>query len=234
MNSMKKTARLVGLLYLVWIISGLFGLMYVPSKIIVREDAVATANNILANEFLFRTYIVNGLLSITLWVVIVLLLYRMLKPVSERQAKLMVALVLVQIPTEFVMDAFNITSLMILKGEVLKTFDLNQRQDFAMLFLRINDYGILALELFWGLWLLPLAILVYRSRFLPRFVGVWLMVNGIAYVVLSFTSLLLPQYRDTVFTISFPAMLAEVVFMLWLLIMGAKPQPSVDTAVAVG
>ena len=122
------------------------------------------------------------------------------------------------------MDAFNITSLMILKGEILKTFELTQRQDLAMLFLKISDYGVLTLEMFWGLWLFPLAILVYRSRFLPRFLGVWLIINGFFYLVLSFTSLLLPQYKDMVSNsvFAFPAEIGEVAFMLWLLIKGVK------------
>jgi hypothetical protein len=95
-----------------------------------------------------------------------------------------------------------------------------------MLFLKINDYGTLILETFWGLWLLPLAILVYRSRFLPRFLGVWLIITGFFYLVLSFTSLLLPQYKGMVLNSAFalPAELGEVAFMLWLLIKGAKLQ----------
>jgi hypothetical protein len=155
----------------------------------------------------------------------VLVFYRLFKPVNERQAKLLVALVIVQIPTVFIMEAFNITSLMIFRGEILKTFELGHRQDLAMLFLKMNDYGVLTLEMFWGLWLFPLAILVYRSRFLPRFLGVWLNINGFALVVVSFTGLLLPQYKDMAFKIAFPAMFGEFALMLWLLIKGAKVQP---------
>ena len=225
-SSLKNTARLAGLLYLVWIITGIYGLFYVPSQINMRGDAVTTAQNILSNEFLFRTSIINDLISCTIWVFMVLVLYRLFKHVNERQAKLLVALVIVQIPTVFFMGAFNITSLMIFKGEILKTFELTQRQDLAMLFLKINDYGVLTLETFWGLWLFPLAILVYRSRFLPRFLGVWLIITGFFYLVLSFTSLLLPQYKDMVSNsvFAFPAEIGEVAFMLWLLIKGAKEQ----------
>lgn len=226
MNSLKKTARLAGLLYLIWIITGLYAMFYVPSQINIRGDAVTTAQNILAKEFLFRTSIINDLISSTIWVFMVLVLYRLFKQVNERQAKLMVALVIVQIPTVFFMETFNITSLMIFKREILKTFELSQSQDLAMLFLKINDYVVLTLEIFWGLWLFPLAILVYRSRFLPRFLGVWLIINGFALLVLSFTSLLLPQYKDMVFKIAFPAMLGEVAFMLWLLIKGVKNNTS--------
>jgi len=223
-SSLKKTTRFAGLLYFIWIITGLYGLLYLPSQTIVQGDAVATANKILSNEFLFRTGIINDIISNALWVFLVLVLYRLFKQVNERQAKLMVALVIVQIPALFIMEAFNITSLMIFKGEILKTFELSQRQDLAMLFLKINDYGVLILEMFWGLWLFPLAILVYRSRFLPRFLGVWLIITGFFYVVLSFTSIMLPQYKDMVLNSAFalPAEVGEVALMLWLLIMGAK------------
>jgi hypothetical protein len=230
-SSLKKNARLAGLLYLVWILTGLFGIFYVPSKIMVRGDIVATANNILAHEFLFRTSIVNDLVSSAIWVFMVLVLYRLFKEVNEFQARLLVALVIVQIPVGFFTDAFNIASLMVVKGEVLKTFELAQRQDLAVLFLKIGDYGVLTLVLFWGLWLFPLAILVYRSRFLPRFLGVWLIITGFFYVVLSVTGLLLPQYKDMVSNSPFalPAEVGEVALMLWLVIMGAKVQ-SVNSA----
>jgi hypothetical protein len=225
-SSLKKTARFAGLLYLIWIITGLFAMFYVPSQINMKGDAVTTTQNILSHEFLFRTSIVNDLFSSTLWVVMVLVLYRLFKQVNKYQAKLLVALVIVQIPVAFMMEAFNITSLMILKGEILKTFELTQRQDLAMLFLKINDYGVLTLETFWGLWLFPLAILVYRSRFLPRFLGVWLIITGFFYLVLSFTSLLLPQYKDMVLNGAFalPAEVGEVALMLWLLIKGVKTE----------
>ena len=231
LSSLKNTARFAGLLYLIWIITGIFGMFYIPAKINMRGDAVTTAQNILANEFLFRTGIINDLISSTLWVFLVLVLYRLFKQVNERQAKLLVALVIVQIPVAFITGAFNITSLMIFKGEILKTFELTQRQDLAMLFLKISDYGTLTLEMFWGLWLFPLAILVYRSRFLPRFLGVWLIITGFFYLVLSFTSILLPQYKDVVLNSVFalPAEVGEVAFMLWLLIKGAK-EPTVSSA----
>jgi hypothetical protein len=225
-SSLKKTARFAGLVYLIWIIMGLFGLFYVPSQINMHGDAAATAQNILSHEFLFRTSVINDLASGAIWVFLALILYRMFKEVSERQAKLLVALVIVQIPVAFITGAFNIASLMIFKGDILKTFELAQRQDLGMLLLRIGDYGVLALEMFWGLWLFPLAILVYRSRFLPRFLGAWLAVTGVFYVALSLTSILLPQYKDMVLHSPFalPAEMGEMALMLWLLIRGAKAQ----------
>lgn len=204
---------------------------YVPSQINIQSDAVTAAQDILSKEFLFRTSIVIDLISSAIWVFLVLVLYRLLKPVDGRQAKLMVALVIVQIPPVFIMEAFNVTSLMTLKGEILKTFALSQRQELAMLFLKINEYGVLGLELFWGLWLIPLAILVYKSRFLPRFLGIWLFIDGLALIILCFTGLLLPQYHDIVFKVAFPAMLGEFALMLWLLIRGANMQPADSTPV---
>jgi hypothetical protein len=223
-NSLKKTARLAGVVYLVWIISGLFAMFYMPSQIDTRGDSVTVAQNILSKEFLFRTSIVNDLFSSAIWVFLVLIFYRLFKSVNERQARLLVALVVVQIPPVFVIEALNIATLMALKGEIMKTIELSQRQGLAMLFLRINDYVTLTLVMFWGFWLFPLAILVYRSRFLPRFLGVWLGINGFALVVLGLTGLLLPHYKDVVYKIAVPAMFGEFALMLWLLIKGAKPQ----------
>ena len=208
-------------------------MFYIPSQINTQGDAVTTAQNVLSHEFLFRTSVVNDLISCTIWVIMVLVFYRMFKVVDERQAKLLVALVIVQIPAGLIMEAFNIASLMIFKGEILKTFELTQRQDLAMLFLRISDYGVLTLEAFWGLWLIPLAILIYRSRYFPRFLGVWLLITGFFYLSLSLTSIMLPQYKDMVLNSVFalPAEVGEVAFMLWLLIKGAKLPSANSTSV---
>jgi hypothetical protein len=89
---------------------------------------------------------------------------------------------------------------------------------------------------FWGLWLFPLGLLVYRSRFLPRFLGVWLVFAGIAWVILSLTGILLPQYQDKVDSYSQPALFGEIALMFWFLIKGAKPKQLVGSvpSAAVG
>ena len=110
-------------------------------------------------------------------------------------------------------------------ADFLSVFEKPQRDALAMLFLRLHHQEVVAAEIFWGLWLFPLGVLAYRSRFLPRFLGVWLVINGFAYLTMSFTGLLLPQYEDMVSDIAFPAQLGELAFMLWLVIKGAKPQP---------
>ncbi len=222
-NSLKKTARLAGLLYLLLIITGVYSIMYVSSQIIAQGDAVTTAKNILAKEFLFRTGLINDFISNTIFVLLVLVLYRLFKQVNENQAKLMVALVVVQIPAVFIMGALNITSLMIFKGEILQTFALNQRQDLAMLFLKINDYGMVALEVFWGLWLIPFGKLVYKSGFIPRIFGILLIIAGIAYVIDSFTFFLFPSYREY---LNQPTLLivviGEISITIWFLIKGVN------------
>jgi hypothetical protein len=114
-------------------------------------------------------------------------------------------------------------------ADFLSVFSRPQRDALAMLFLKLRDHQNTAAEILWGVWLFPLAVLVYRSRFLPRFIGVWLSIDGLAYVTLSLTGILLPQYQPRVFLYSQPALFAEIVLMLWLVIKGARP-PEPDAA----
>jgi hypothetical protein len=131
---------------------------------------------------------------------------------------------------DFISAASDAGALMVVRGaDFLSVFDKPQRDALAMLLLRLGDHQTTAAETLWGVWLFPLAILVYRSRFLPRFLGVWLVINGIAYVIMSFTGMLMPQYQSSVFNYSQPALFAEVALMLWLLIKGARP-PALDAA----
>jgi len=225
MNPVKKTARFAGLLYFIWVLTGIYGFFYISSQTIVMGDATATANKILANEFLFRTGTINDIISNTIWMFIALVLYRLFRQVNERQAKLLVAFVIVQIPAVFFIEALNITSLMIFKGEILKTFELSQRQDLAMLLLKISDHATIVLETFWGLWLLPFGQLIYKSKFIPRMLAVFLILNGIAYIIHSFTILLFPEYQSIVRQVATPFwILGEILIMLWLLIKGVKVQ----------
>ena len=103
-------------------------------------------------------------------------------------------------------------------------FDKAQLDAVVLFFLRLHNQGFILAQIFWGLWLFPMAFLVIRSRFLPRFIGYWLIVNGMAYVITSFTGLLLPQFEATVSNVTFPALLGELVLVLWLLIKGANVQ----------
>jgi len=217
-------ARQAGLLYLPTVILAPFTLIYIPGALFVRGDATATANNIAAHETLFRMGIVTDLFSAVLWILIILALYRLLKEVDQTCAVVMATLGGVMVTLiNFLITLNNLAALILVRGaDFLSVFEKPQRDALAMLFLRIHAQGILAAELFWGLWLFPLAILVYRSRFLPRFLGVWLVLNGLAYLAMSFTGLLLPQYAEMVGKLTVPALFGELALMLWLVIRGAE------------
>lgn len=224
-NSLKKTARLAGLLYLVMGVTAAYGIMYTPLQIIIRGNAAATFENLLAKEFLFRTGIISHLVSQTIFLFLALTLYRLFRNVDEFAAKAMVALVIVQVPIGFIMESLSITSLLIAKGEVLNALEPEKARDWAMIFLGLNRNAVVPLEIFWGLWLIPLGQLVYKSGFMPRILGVLLIVGGAAYILNSFTFLLLPGYRAFV---SRPAMaafaVAEISMILWLLIKGVNEE----------
>ena len=223
-TSLKKTARLAGLLYLILDILGFYGIMYVPSKIMVWGDAVTTANNILANEFLFRTGIVSFLICNIIWVFFVLILYRLFKQVNEHQAKLMVVLMIVTVSIAFVIEIFNITSIMILKGEVMKAAEPGLRLDMAVLFLNIHRYGMAIFEIL-GLWFIPFGLLVYKSGFIPWIFGVLLIIGGIGYMIEGFAFLLFPSYHSIILKyIGVSYGVGELSIMLWLLIKGVKVQ----------
>jgi len=229
--STKKTARAAGLLYLLVVITAAFSLTYVPSRLIVRGDTTATVNNILASQTLYRMGIASDLLSTTLFIFLALALHRLLKGVNQRQAALMVVLVLIQVPIKFLNVVNEIAALTLLRGpHFFSVFDKPQRDALAMLFLHLHEQGIVVSQAFWGLWLFPFGALVYRSGFLPRVLGLWLTLNGLAYLILCFTGLLFPQFYALVFNSAMPAALGQMVMMLWLLIMGAKDQPLADPA----
>ena len=231
MHPTKKTARVAGLLYLLVVLTGPFVLIYVPSKVFVAGDATATANNILAHQSLFRAHIVVGLVSELLFISVVLALYRLLKGVSLQLATLMVILILIDAPLAFLRVANQVATLTFVRGaDFLAAFDKPQRDALATLLINLDRQGILVSEVFWGLWLLPLGLLVYRSGFLPRLLGVWLFINGLAYLAISSTGLLLPQHLKVVSAIATPVLFGEMAFMLWLLIVGARVQPSTVAA----
>jgi hypothetical protein len=225
----KKTARLAGLLFFLWIVIGFYDMFFVSPKIFVSGDPMASAQNILKYEFLFRTSIFSGLITNAIWVVLVWVFYQLFRNVNELYAKLLVASVVVQVPVAFVQAGLSMTAVSTLKGEMLNSFEYMQRYDLAMAFLKIKDYCVSALVLFYGLWLFPLAILIYQSVFIPRFMGVWLIINGVVYVLLSFANIVLPEYKDMVFTYGMPAMFGELVLMFWLLIKGVRDKGSITS-----
>jgi len=227
MTSLSKNARIAGLLYIVASVVGFLRLAYIPKALFVQGNAAATATNIAAHESLFRLGLVSELLGGLLWLFVPLALYRLLKGVDQGLAVVMVILgSLMPVPIFFVNMVTDAAALLFARGaDFLSVFDRPQREAFARLFLNLHHQIDLANMIFWGLWLLPFGLLMYRSRFLPRFLGVWLMVACFAWLALSFTGLLFPAYENTVYTITQPVVLGEVATMLWLVIIGAKERP---------
>ncbi|MFC1849881.1 DUF4386 domain-containing protein [candidate division CSSED10-310 bacterium] len=223
-ESQRNAARVAGLLYLVVVLSGPFVLIYVPGKLFVPGDATATASNILAHESLFKAHILVGLISELCFIAVVLALYRLLRRVSVELATLMVIVVLIDAPLAFLRVANEVATLTFVRGaDLLAVFNKPQRDALATLLANADSQGLLLVSnMFWGLWLLPLGWLVYRSGFLPRLLGGWLFVNGLAYLVIGATGVVFPQQLKLVSTIATPFLFGEVAFMLWLLIVGVR------------
>jgi hypothetical protein len=231
MGSTRNAGRFAGLLYLLISIPGVFALLYVPSKLIVHGNATATADNIAASETLFRLGIAANVISQILFMWVALALYDLLKGVNRRHASVMLTLIVVSIPIALLNELNAIAAIILVRGaDFLSIFGKPQRDALAMLFLNLHSQGFGVAAIFWGLWLFPLGLLVYRSGFLPRILGVLLMANCFYYLVTRFASLLLPQYGNTVDRWMRPLQFGELLFMLWLLIMGANPKPSGDPA----
>ena len=234
MHPLKKAARIVGAIYLSMVVTGPFSLIYVPSKLIVRGNAAATADNILAHETMFRLSIIGELVGQVIFICLAIALYRLLSSVNKMWAMMMFGFVLVSAAVGFLDTLNNIAALILFRGgDFLSVFDKPQLNALGYLFIRLHGQGIFMNELFWGLWLFPFGLLVFRSGFLPRFIGGWLMINCFGYVALCLIALLAPDYYGAAFLWAQPILFGELAIMLWLLIKGAKvPAESVAASSA--
>ena len=222
MTPLKKTARIAGIWYLMFAL-GPFYLLYVPSQTIVRNDAAATSARVLSHETLFRFGLLAETLGGVVFIGLALALYRLFEDVDRHRARQMVGLVLVSAALILVGVVFNATALIVFRGgDAFAAFDQHTREAIGMLFIRLHGQSNGVNEMFWGLWLLPFGWLVVRSRFLPRWLGYWLLLDGICWVVVAVTGFLAPAYNDVLFHAFQPAFLAELAILLWLLIVGAK------------
>ena len=223
MTQIKKTARIAGLLYLAVVITGIFSLMYVPKKLIVWDNAAITFDNIVNNQTLFRFGVVGYLVCYIFFLFLPLVLYKLLKPINANYAKYMVILAVVSVPIAFAnsQNLFNILSL--ISGEsYLNVFSDVQLQSQVFLYLNHYDNGSLIISIFSGLWLFPFGFLVYKSGFLPKFLGVLLMLGCFSYLINFIGHSLVPDYSKMGIAsyIQIPASLGEIGSCLWLLIMG--------------
>ena len=213
-------ARVAGFLYLFTNLFAPFTLLYLPSRFIVRGDAAATASNIMASESLFRLGIVLNLFTFMGQVFLVLALYNLLKVVHKNMAVLMVIFSLIGVSIAMLNELMQLAVLQFLNGaDYLKAFSIDQSQALAYLFLRLHGQGFLIAQIFWGLWLFPMGYLVFKSGFLPRVIGILLMIGCFGYLIDSFAAFL----GYSVSTIFFLAW-GELIFLLWLLIKGVDAE----------
>ena len=219
MPSDPKTARLAGMLYLIGSVTGVFGILYGPS-LIVPGDAAATARNILASETLFRLSIASALLDQIIFILVVLALYQVLKVVNKNMALLMVIFLLLQIPIAMLNELNNGAVLFLLSGaDALTVFTADQRHALVLLVLELHALGLNIAYLVGAPWFFPMGYLVFKSGFLPRMLGVLLIMNGLGYLIDSFAALLLPDLNVNM--VMFTGWV-EVVFALWLAIRGVN------------
>ena len=230
MSSTKKQARVAGLLYLLASVPGAFSLLYVPSHFIVSGDAASTAHKIAGSELLFRLGILSELAGFIGFIFVVWALYRLLAGVSKAHASLMVTLMLISIPISLVNVLNETAALTLVRGaDFLSVFDKPQRDALAMLFLHLHFDGFMVAQIFWGLWLIPFGVLVYKSGFLPRILGVLLIMACFGYLANSLVGFgVLPS--DVASRVVGQLTICELPIILWLVTVGAKDQPLAPVA----
>jgi len=204
------------------IVTGLPGLILIPARLIVHGDAAATADHLRASETLFRVGIASELFHQVVFLYVALALYRLLAPVSKSLATQMAALVFVSVPIMFINAVTELAALVLVRAPsyLRAAFTQAQLDALALFFVRLHGEGIGVVEVFWGLWLIPFGVLVYRSGFLPKALGVLLLVAAVGELLRPITSLFPAlSFLDPVASV---LALGELPIVLWLAIFGAK------------
>lgn len=221
MTNSRQTARLAGLLYLVVILTGMFSLAYVPSRLIFPDDPAKTLEAIAANGLLFRSSIAASLLCYLAFLALPVVLYRLLRSVNEWKARWMLLLAVVSVPISLLnlQHRFDILAL-----TDQSTLPVQEVQNRLMDHLRLYGSGITIVKLFWGLWLLPLGLLIYRLSPVSKIIGVLLMLGCVGYVGSVFLGTLVPGFNNYSFAgyITLPAAAGEIGTCLWLLVAPGK------------
>ena len=219
----KKIARIAGLWYLVLAIGSGYSWMYI-SKTFIIENATLTVENILKSESQYITSIIFSIVGQIAFIVLALTLSRLFKTVNQIQARLMLTLVLISVSVMFVNIIFQTSSLVLVnKPNYFKGFTDTQISDLATMFLHLNIIGVYIVDIFWGLWLLPLAFLTYKSDLFPKIIAIVLVISGIAYIVDSLSFIINQDIHNVLRNyLSIPEALGEVVMLLWLLIKGVS------------
>lgn len=225
MKSEKNTARLAGIVYLVVVLSGIINLMYVPSALIVMDDAAQTFKNIQSYEMLFRVGVISGLVCYIAFLILPIVLYKLLSHVNAYYAVAMVALAVISVPISLhnLLEKFAILEL-IGNPMYLAEYGAEKLPFYVMHHLVEYGHGIRLVSVFWGLWLFPFGYLVFRSGFLPKTLGILLMAGCFGYLTNFFGNFLISNYKDMGIAgfISLPASFGEIGICLYLLIIGVK------------
>jgi hypothetical protein len=220
MNSIQKTARVAGALYLSLLPLGILGIMYVPASLIVPGDAAATASHIMASESLFRLSIVSALLVQVVNIFVVLALFQVLKPAGRNLAWMMVIFILLGAPIAMLNELNQVAVLILSTGaDYLAAFSPDQLHALLPLFLDLHEYGINIAGIFWGLWLFPMGYLVFKSGYLPKILGILLMIGCFGYLIDSSIVFLFPNFAVSISQFTF---IGELLLPLWLLIKGVN------------
>jgi len=229
--SLRSQARRAGLLYAAPGITVPFALLYVPKAIFVLDDPTATADRIRAARGIVELGMAAELVNCALMPLAMLALYRLFRRVSEPLAGAMVVLLLVSVPLQLVNLLNTVAALMMTSGTpTLAAFPKEQLDALAYAFMRLHSRGIVLAQVFWGLWLIPYALVVRRSGFIPGWLGIPLLVAGVAYVVHSITALFFPDYLDVVSPVMLALGAGELPILVWLIGWGVRrdwaPAPS--------
>ena len=215
---MRRDARTAGILYLLLGVIAPARLIYIPNAVLVSGNAQATTANIASHEAIFRAAILADVAAGVLTLFVAMALYRLFRTVEQDLASVMLVLGGFMVTPIYFFNLINDAAALVVARapSYLAAFTQQQREGLVALFVRLHSYGVVVNEMFWGLWLFPLGMLILKSRLMPRFVAIWLFLNGGAYVLLSVLGILSPRLEAKASGLTFPAMLAEVVVMLWL------------------
>ncbi|HVF70293.1 MAG TPA: DUF4386 domain-containing protein [Chthoniobacterales bacterium] len=224
---------MAALLYFLNCLPAPFALLYVPNTLIVRGDAAATANNVRNSEGLLQFGMAVELLSATIAIFAILAFYRLLRRASHKHAVALMVLFLISIPISYLNVLNDLAALTLARGPAFLSavFDRAQLDALVLFFFRLHNQGVILAQIFWGLWLFPFGLAVIRSGFIPRFVGIAAMVAGSGYVFSSLVSLFLPPSAQPVGQLAMILGIGEFA-ILWMVIWGAKPQPTAIRAPA--
>jgi hypothetical protein len=228
--SPNRIARIAGVLYLSMVPLGFFG-MYGHSNLVVPGDVAETVNNIMSSGALYRLSILSALLVQLVNILLVLVLYKLLRPVNKTHALLMVIFFLVSVPVTMLNELNQFAALMLLGGaDYLRAFETDQLHARVMFALNLHEHGIHISGIFWGLWLYPMGYLVFRSGFLPRVLGILLIVGCFGYLWDSLRFFFFPAIQPIVLYTFW----GELLLPLWLLIKGVNIEKWEERALESG